>query len=285
MNEYKLLDSGDLEKLEQVGPYKIVRPALACLWPKSLAKSEWDKKDAYFKRTSSQQGSWFFSGKKLPQSWQMSSQNIKLNCQLTSFGHLGFFPEHHNLTGLCDEIKKAKKAKKDFSLLNLFAYTGFVSCLAASKGASVTHVDSSKTSLNWARDNAKLNNLNPLSIRFILDDVKAFVKREVKRKTYDAIVLDPPSYGRGAKSQVWQIEKDLLPLLFELKKIMSKDFSFLLLSSHTPGLSGEALKNILVAATGFERSLVKAGEMTVAHEKSSKLLPAGTFCLWQKKEV
>lgn len=276
-NTYILCDSGNFEKLEQIGPYRIIRPAAQAVWLPSRPAKEWQHVDAKFTRGKQGDGKWEFFNKKLPPVWEVDVGSIKLGIRLTDFGHIGIFPEHHHAQTLQRIIAGFTQQKKQFKLLNLFAYTGALSLLAAQWGAAVVHLDASKKSVTWARENAERNKMDALPIRWIVDDVKKFIAKEVRRgNTYDGIVLDPPSFGRGTNNEVWQIESDLLPLLHDLMKLRSKEFAFLQLSCHTPGYTPMVLKNIL--SSFFPDSKLHASEMAVEEHFSKRPLPSGVYC-------
>jgi 23S rRNA (cytosine1962-C5)-methyltransferase len=241
-NNYELLDSGDFQKLERFGKYVIFRPAPGAVWPK-VHKKIWKNAHAVFERYADGKGEWTHVDPVLPESWPLQIGEFELLLRRTSFGHIGIFPEQQKnwmrLGEICNQ-------NKDLKVLNLFAYTGGASMACALAGASVTHVDASKSTVQWAKENVEKNTGIEDKIRFIIEDVKSFRKRESRRGVkYNGIILDPPSFGRGTKNQIWKIEKDLNPLLSELKSIMSKNFKFLLLSSHSPGYSPISLENML----------------------------------------
>lgn len=283
--EYKLLDSGNFKKLESIGSFIIIRPALGAVWKPFLPDSEWNKADAVFERGSKGDGKWRFFKKNPPASFLLKIGSLSIQSKLTDFGHIGLFPEHHLCQDLCQSIEAFyKEHKRPFRLLNLFAYTGIASLLAASHGAEVVHVDASKTSVAWARENASLSGLEDKPVRWIVDDAMKFVSREVKRgSSYDGILLDPPSYGRGFENQIWKIEDHLLPLLDLLTKIMSDDFAYIKLSAHTAGYSPITLENVLLES--LEQKLknklnLHSYEMCIEESRSSgRRLPSGACAI------
>lgn len=282
-NTYQLIDSGNGLKLESLGGYLIKRPSAQAIW--SPFTDHWQKTKNLFKRTSSQTGEWKFE-QRPPKDLTLKFLDVQTKIKFTDFGHLGFFAEQqHNWQKMYNSLESAKEPK----VLNLFAYTGIASIACAQAGAQVTHVDASKTSVAWAAENAKLSG-NNLKIRWIIDDVKKFVAREVKRGSlYDAILLDPPTYGRGTKNEVWKIETDLLDLLYDLKKILKPEFKFLCLSSHSPGHSPLVLKNSAISV--FQNKALQQNnieydmdsyEMTIPHSEHVQTnLPSGSCC-WIK---
>ena len=272
--KYLLLDSGDQEKLEAVGPFRFIRPAPLALWPKRLSQEEWQKADAVFSRK--EKSGWSFK-KRLPDSWKMEINQLLLKATPTSFGHFGFFPEHFDLWE-----KLASQVQSGMSILNLFAYTGAATLFFAKKGASLCHLDASKTSVAWARENAALNHLEKAPIRWIVDDVFKFLKREVKRGVlYDGILLDPPSFGRGSKLEVFKIEKAIGPLLTLLEQLLSPKACFLAFSCHTPGFTPALLKNLLTPLVQKRGGQISTGELTVTAQDSWNL-PAGVYAIWEK---
>lgn len=263
---YTLLDSGHHRKLEKVGDYLLVRPCSQAVWNPTLDESEWHKADALFSREPANR----WKGK-IPASWQLSYENLLFKIVPTDFGHLGVFPEHALLWRWMKE-----RLKKGCSVLNLFAYTGGATLTAAAAGAQVCHVDASKTAVAWARENAALSQLDKAPIRWIVDDVVKFLQREVRRKSrYDAIILDPPTFGRGNKGEVFKIENDLPKILELCFSLLSDAPLFLILSSHTPGYTPLVLHHLLVQAS--HKGGVEQGEMVIPGPFD---LPSGSFARW-----
>lgn len=285
-SNYQLLDSGNFLKLEQVGPFRIVRPSPCAVWEPTLAKSEWQNTDAEFKRFADGNGEWSVNNSKIRESWVIDVDGIAFNLKLTAFGHLGIFAEQRkNWLQIREIIGSNLKKKSSLQVLNLFAYTGGSTLFAAAAGAEVTHLDASKSSVAWARENAKSSSLETKPIRWIIDDVQEFVKKEIRReKKYHGIILDPPSYGRGHQNQVWNIEKDLLPLLKDLQKLAADDFAFMLLSGHSPGYTAISLENQLRQTCAKVKGThhYDSGEMFIV-DKQGQPLPSGTYCLFQVK--
>ena len=289
---YKLLDSGNFRKLEQVGPFRVARPSAQAVWRPALPEAEWQRVDAEFHRFSGGNGKWTIHNKKVQQGWKIAVPQGQLKIQLTDFGHLGIFPEQEpNWRHLTEITAAAVEKSQEFKVLNLFAYTGGASLAAAKGGAHVAHVDASKTSVAWARDNAAACGLAERPIRWLVEDVTKFVEREVRRGTiYDGIILDPPSFGRGPKGQAWKIEDhlhDLLDLLAQIwRPVHSGDgaFGYFLLSAHSHGYTPLALQNLLQEAIKVKAGKLSwsHGEMTVS-DQSKRPLPSGAFtlCEWQ----
>lgn len=273
---YSLLDSGDGQKLEQVGPFLIVRPAPLALWPKTLSESEWAKADASFSRE--ENIGWRFKTR-LPEFWEVIAGGLTLKVELTSFGHFGFFPEH---LFLWEQL--AQKVSTGDSVLNLFAYTGAATAALAQKGASLCHLDASKTSVAWARENVFLNHLEKAPIRWIVDDVFKFLKREEKRGAqYDGIILDPPSFGRGKRQEVFKIETAIVPLLTLAEKLLKKNAKFLAFSCHTPGFTPQLLNNFLKPLCQKRGGKISSGELlTLPQNEAVYALPSGSYALWER---
>ena len=271
-DQYLLLDSGEEQKLEQIGPYRVVRQAAQAHWPKSLPEDEWQRVDAVHIRSKGGGGYWRFN-RNLPESWRITYRDQPFQVKLTDFGHIGLFPEQwENWRWLKERCGAATPA-----VLNLFGYTGGSSVAAARAGALVTHVDASKGIVTWGRENLAGENL---PIRWIVDDVGKYLARELRRGNhYQGIILDPPSYGRGPKGQVWKIETDLIPLLTELHKV-AKPMRFILLSCHTPGYSPLSLAALLQRVFGLPPADIHAGEMIVPIEGGNYCLPSGAFARW-----
>ncbi len=269
MREYQLLDSGDLLKLEKFGPYIIERPAAAAIWPKRNP-SLWEKKNASFSRE--EKKGWTFHSK-MPTFWNITMGHVIFKLTCTDFGHLGIFPEHTSFWDL--PLPKDRSIR----VLNLFAYTGGATLnFAAQPNIEVCHVDASKKSVAWARENAELSSLSQAKIRWIVDDARKFMEREIRRGSlYDVVILDPPSFGRGTQFETFQIEKDINPLLDLCKKILSPQPLFILFTCHTPGFTPIVMKQLLESHLGQG---AEGGEMKISSSTSFSL-PAGSFGLWQ----
>lgn len=268
--DYKLLDAGDFYKLEKVGKYIFHRPSPAAVWPASNVP-EYKNVDARYNRFENGKGQWVKNNKKLPSAFEIELLGLKVEMQLTSFGHLGLFFEQ-----LVNWERLIKYVREGDRVLNLFAYTGMSTLAAASQGADVVHLDASKTSVAWAKKNAELSGLADRKIRWLVDDVRKFVEREVRRQnTYDWIILDPPSFGRGSNNESWIIEKDLVGLLRNLSQLKSNSFKGILLSSHSPGYTGISLDNLLVYS-GFDEKYKISEDMMIFHAKYP--LPSGFGC-------
>ena len=276
ISDYQLLDAGDQLKLERLGPYRVIRQAAQAFWPKNLPPNIWREVDAVHHRSTSGGGHWEFL-RKLPASWQIRCGELVFKVKLTDFGHIGLFPEQReNWSWIRQQCGDGGPR-----VLNLFGYSGGSTLAAALAGAQVTHVDASKGVVTWARENLRLNGGEDLPVRWIVEDVAKYINREQTRgSTYQGLILDPPTYGRGPKGQTWRIETDLIPLLHGLKSLMERP-RFVLLSCHTPGYSPICLKNILYSVFGFPPVEMKAGEMVVPIGESP--LPSGTHVRWSSR--
>ena len=283
-NTYALLDSGNFQKLEQVGPYLLVRPAAQAVWRPRLADAEWQRADASFSRFSGGDGKWEVRNRKLPEAWTIVMPAVgELVIRLTDFGHLGIFPEQHsNWSRLAELVQERTQRQQETQVLNLFAYTGGSTLACARAGAAVAHLDASKTSVNWGRENAEQAGLKDKPVRWLVDDVQKFVAREVRRASkYHGIILDPPSFGRGPKGETWKIEEMLPPQLADLGQLLAPDFSFVLLSSHSAGYTPLALTNLLSEICPANTGQMSSGEMVVL-DSAGRALPSGASCLFVK---
>lgn len=275
---YSLLDSGDGKKLERFGPYTLARPAGQAIWRPALPIKDWDAADAIFTREG--EFRWI---RKITGDWVVEIAGIKLRLSSTDFGHLGVFPEQKELwKWIGKRIKEAKeKRASPLKVLNLFAYSGGATMAASLAGAEVCHLDASKGMVSWARENAELNSIQENPIRWIVDDVRKFLSREIRRKNYyDAIILDPPSFGKGSQGQVFKFERDLLPLLEQCRDVLSKNPEFILLSCHTPNISSEGLRNVLCQVMKKIPGKIEPGELLLQGGKDTLPLPNGTFARW-----
>jgi len=276
-DDYRLLDTGDEQKLEQVGPVRVVRQATQAHWPRALPTAQWDRVDAVHHRAKTGGGHWQHL-QPTGEQWVVRQGPLQFSVKLTDFGHIGLFPEQaDNWTWIEDTCR----ALGTPNVINLFGYTGGSTLAAARGGAAVTHVDASKGVVSWGRDNAALNDLDKAPIRWIVEDVSKYIERERKRgNRYQGLILDPPSFGRGPRGQVWKIESHLIPFFQQIAPLMAP-LSFVLLSCHTPGYSPISLANILHRVFGLPPGAIEAGEMTVPVADTDMVLPSGTFARWR----
>lgn len=270
-NDYELLDSGENMKLERFSDIIVARPETQALWQK-MRPELWEAAHAEF-AFHEKKGLWNIK-KTMPESWELSWNAARFLVRLTGFKHTGVFPEQSpNWQWITEKVSKLEKP----SVLNLFGYTGVASLVAAQAGAFVTHVDASKQSLDWANENARLSAIPENAIRWVLDDVLAYVKREVRRGTkYDGIILDPPAFGRGTKGEVWKIEEDFSQLLLVLKELLSeKPGSFFLVNGYAAGYAprsfAQTIENIFGEING------ECGELYIQESTSERVIPAGIY--------
>ena len=279
LSTYELLDSGGGRKLEQVGPYRLVRPASQALWAPSRPSEFWETAASCFQRGPSGSGGWHRKTHDLPSAWRLNYCGLPLHIRLTDFGHLGFFPEHGpHWQWLRQRIAAAKRPIK---LLNAFAYTGSSTLAAAAAGAEVVHLDAAEGIVAWARENARLAGLADAPIRWIVDDITKFLGREVRRgNRYDAIILDPPSFGRGPKGEVWKLTRDLSPLLALCRQVLSASPFAVVLSTHTPGITPLVLEYMLADALALDRRHLRSMEMLIPQAGGPGGLPSGAVARW-----
>ena len=280
VSTYRLLDSGHGRKLEQVGPFRLVRPASQALWPSSHPAEFWETAVACYQRGPSGSGNWSRKNHDLPATWTLTYCGLPLCIRPTDFGHLGFFAEHGpHWQWLREQIALAGRPVR---VLNAFAYTGGMTLAAAAGGAQVVHLDAAEGIVAWARENAQLARLADAPIRWIVDDVTKFLGREVRRgNRYDAIVLDPPSFGRGPKGEVWKLTRDLPPLLDLCRQVLSHSPVAVVLSTHTPGITPLVLENMLADVVGLERNRLCSTEMSIPQWGSPRGLPSGALVRWR----
>lgn len=266
--DYELLDSGDGRKLERFGRYVLARPCSQALWRPSRPQSDWERADASFDR---EDGNRWRGRANLPKEWEIASGGIRFRLGGTDFGHLGIFPEQRDQW---EWIRAACRASPGVKALNLFAYSGGSTLAAALGGAEVCHLDASKGMVEWARANAALNGLSDHPIRWIVDDAHKFMRREIRRgRRYDAVILDPPTFGRGAAGEMYKIERDLKETLSLVTQLLSETPRFVLFSSHTPGISPSVAANIL--AQLYPSATIESGEMLL--RGNSLNCPSGVF--------
>ena len=280
--DYEILDMADGEKLERWKDILLVRPDPQIIWKQKSFPVKWKDANARYVRSSTGGGNWEYK-KKVPEVWQVNYKNLTFNLKPMGFKHTGLFPEQAvNWDWM---INKIKMAKRPIKVLNLFAYTGgaTVACLAA--GASVCHVDSSKGMVSWAKENVNASGLQERPVRYMVDDVVKFVNREIRRgNTYDAIIMDPPSYGRGTNGEVWKFEENIEGLVELCSKILSDKPLFFLINSYTTGISSTVLANILeMHVQNKHKGLLDAGEVGLPMKNSDLILPCGIFGRWESK--
>ena len=276
--EYKILDMADGQKLEKWGDVILSRPDPQIIWKEKTYPEKWKNINATYHRSKTGGGAWEYN-KKMPQQWQIKYKELTFNIKPMGFKHTGLFPEQAvNWDWMIDKIKNAKR---EIKVLNLFAYTGGATVACSYAGASVCHVDSSKGMVAWAKENIIASGLEKRPVRYIVDDVVKFVNREIRRgNKYDAIIMDPPSYGRGANGEVWQFENNIYDLVELCTKVLSDNPLFFLINSYTTGISSKVLENIL-NLTIKNKGKVTSGEIGLPMENSNLVLPCGIFGRWE----
>ena len=278
--DYEVLDTSCGEKLERWGEYLLVRPDPQVIWNTPKTNPGRKKRNGHYHRSSKGGGEWEFFH--LPDEWNIHYKELTFRLKPFSFKHTGLFPEQAvNWDWFSSLIREAKRP---VSVLNLFAYTGGATLAAAKAGARVTHVDASKGMVTWAKENAAASGLGDAPIRWLVDDCVKFVEREIRRgNTYDAIIMDPPSYGRGPKGEIWKIEESIFPFIEQTAKILSKDAIFYLINSYTTGLQPAVLSYMIHTAIvpGFGGQ-VSADEIGLPVKANGLVLPCGASGRWQR---
>jgi 23S rRNA (cytosine1962-C5)-methyltransferase len=278
LSDYELLDSGGGKKLERFGRYVLSRPCAQAAWQPQKPESTWKKADATFDR---EEGNRWQNRNSLPEKWNIAVDGVTFKLSGTDFGHLGIFPEQRMLwRWIHNTLVKAaaKRPGQKLNVLNMFAYSGGSTLAAATAGAEVCHLDASRGMVNWARENAALNKLTDAPIRWMIDDAHKYLQRETRRdRRYDAIILDPPTFGRGQKGELYKIEEDLPETLSLCRSLLTKNPVFVLLSAHTPGYSPIVLQNILNQAMSGLRPEMNCGEMLLTGADHVFPLPSGAF--------
>lgn len=276
--DYEILECGDGMKKERWGEFILVRPDPQVIWP--LRSSGWGEFDAYYHRSKQGGGKWEYRTQ-LPESWKINYRDSTLKIRPTDFKHTGIFPEQAaNWDWFSDIIRKTKKSPK---VLNLFGYTGGATIAAANAGASVCHVDAAKGMVAWCRENAVLSGLQDAPIRTIVDDCTKFVEREIRRgNQYDGIIMDPPSYGRGKKGEIWQFDRDLWSFLQKCRKLLTPSPLFFLVNAYTTGVSPIVVGNLVRETLADLDGTVSSGEIGIPISGSLNALPCGLFARWQR---
>ena len=275
--DYELIDTGGGEKLERWGKYTLRRPDPQAIWPITGNEKSWKNVDAHYHRSSSGGGRWEYK-KQLPSKWTIKYGDLEFYIEPTGFKHTGLFPEQAVNWKWIE--KKIRGAGKKVSVLNLFAYTGGATVAAAHAGAEVCHVDASKGMVTRAKENMALSKLGDRPVRFIVDDVVKFVAREKRRgRRYDAVIMDPPSYGRGPNGEVWKIEDEIFGLITQCMDVLTDEPLFFIINSYTTGLSDVVTRNMLVKC--LPGGKVESGVLALPQKDSDILLPCGTTSRWQ----
>ena len=276
--DYEILDMANGEKLERWGNVYLIRPDPQIIWKNKSFSEKWNCANARYYRSSTGGGNWKYN-KKVPDNWQIKYRELTFNIKPMGFKHTGLFPEQAvNWDWM---ISKIKNAKRDIKVLNLFAYTGGATVACSYAGASVCHVDSSKGMTIWAKENIASSGLADRPVRFIVDDVVKFVNREIRRgNKYDAIIMDPPSYGRGTNGEVWKFEENIADLVELCTKVLSDNPLFFLINSYTTGISSTVLENIL-RLNIKKNGKFTHGEVGLPMTNSKLILPCGIYGRWE----
>ena len=280
--DYELLDSGEGQKLERFGKYIFSRPESQAMWSKSLPKSDWENVHADFQPTGEESGGHWSFKKKVEERWQMKYGDLKFWAMTTPGRHLGVFPEvaaHWDF--MADSVRKANSQP---NILNLFGYTGLASLAAAEAGAKVTHVDASKKSVSWARENQELSGLSEKPIRWIVEDAVKYVQREAKRGVkYDGIILDPPKFGRGPKGEVWEVYKSLPNLLEMCRSCLSNNPLFVIVTIYAVRASAIHVAQAMDEMMKKYKGEVDSGELVTREKSANRLLSQAVYARWSAK--
>ena len=278
-NDYEVIDCSKGEKLERWGSYLLVRPDPQVIWDTPRTDDGWTHRNGHYHRSKKGGGEWEFF--QLPKQWQIHYQSLTFNLKPFSFKHTGLFPEQAaNWDWFSEKIRNAKRPIK---VLNLFAYTGGATLAAAEAGANVTHVDASKGMVAWAKENAASSGLSDKPIRWIVDDCRKFVEREIRRGSlYDAVIMDPPSYGRGPGGEVWKLEDSVYGLVELCAGVLTESPLFFGVNSYTTGLSPSVMAYILGVTVGrrYSGGQVSADEIGLSVEETGFVLPCGATAIW-----
>lgn len=276
--DYEVIDTSNGEKLERWGKYELIRPDPQVVWDTPRTIKGWKKPNAHYHRSNKGGGDWEFFD--LPEQWSISYRDLTFNLKPFKFKHTGVFPEQAVNWDWCAD--KIKKAGRPIKVLNLFAYTGGATISAAAAGAHVTHVDASKGMVTWAKENAASSGLSDAPIRWLVDDCVKFVEREIRRgNTYDAIIMDPPSYGRGPKGEIWKIEESLHPLVKLCTQLLSDEPLFYLISLYTTGFAPGVLSYMLGTEMKSFGGNITADEIGLPVSSNGLILPCGSTGRWE----
>ena len=277
-SQYEFLDAGAGRKLERFGQWVLSRPCAQAVWSPQQPDL-WRQADASFSREHG--AHWEFRSPRIRDGWRCELGGIEFLLKPTDFGHVGIFPEHLLGWNLVRESIRAAAPRK-LSILNLFAYSGGATLACAKAGAEVCHLDASKKMTDWARENAAVNHLEEAPIRWIVDDVTKFLKREIRRgRRYDGIILDPPSFGRGTSQELFQIDQCMLELLALCRDVLAETPSFVMLTCHTPGYTPLVLEHL--AAQSFPKGEIRTGEMVLPAADGILAVPSGAYAFWKGK--
>ena len=279
--DYEILDMANGEKLERWGSTILIRPDPQIIWKEKTFPKKWEEVDARYARSKSGGGEWNYYNK-IPQNWTVKYKDLTFALKPMGFKHTGLFPEQ--AVNWDFMISKIKNANREIKVLNLFAYTGGATVACLSAGASVCHVDSSKGMCEMAKENVTLSGLRDKPVRFLIDDVFKFVNREIRRgNKYDAIIMDPPSYGRGKNGEVWKFEDNIEDLIELCTKVLSDKPLFFLVNSYTTGISSQVIENVLrMKLPKNINGKFSNGEVGLPMTNSNEILPCGIFARWEE---
>lgn len=285
--DYALLDSGAGRKLERYGKFIVDRPEPQAMWKQRLEPGAWLRSHAQFKAGEDEDGDggrWRFD-KPLPESWPVQVLGATVLCRLMNFRHLGLFPEQMpHWQWMLDQIERVQGEAP--RVLNLFAYTGAASLIAARAGAEVTHLDASRKAITWAKQNQAASKLGEAPVRWILDDARKFVTREVRRKrTYHVVLVDPPKFGRGPDNEVWDVFRDLAPLLRDCAELLAPGHAALVLTTYAIRASALAMHNLVQEALAQRPGTLESGELAVIEESAGRLLPTSLYARWMADDA
>jgi 23S rRNA (cytosine1962-C5)-methyltransferase len=284
--DYQLVDCGDGMKQERWGDVTLVRPDPQIIWPRhgQAPGARWEKWDGFYHRSDTGGGKWEYR-RTLPEHWKISYAPLDLTFKIrpTSFKHTGLFPEQAvNWDWFSQKITAARRAGREVNVLNLFGYTGAATVAAAKAGASVCHVDAAEGMVKWCKENAALSGLADAPIRYITDDCLKFARREIKRgRRYDAVIMDPPTYGRGSTGELWKLEDHLWNLLLECRALLSEQPLFFLINAYTARLSPTVVANLLGELLHGRGGSIVAGEIGLPIQRDGKVLPCGIYGRWE----
>lgn len=283
--EYTLLDASCGERLEKWGNQILIRPDPQIIWKTKKENPKWNESDAIYHRSNKGGGYWEKINKNIPDSWTISYGDLKFGIKMMNFKHTGVFPEQAVNWDLFKRIISSQKQK--MNILNLFAYTGGATLACASAGAKVCHVDASKGMVSWARENAKLSKLDYTPIRWIVDDCEKFVTREIKRQSkYEGIIMDPPSYGRGPKGEIWKIEDNIFDFIILCESALSDNAQFFVINSYSTGLSPSVMEYLLATILKKKRGgFLYSDEIGIPAKHSGLVIPSGATAIWSKEKL
>ena len=278
--DWGLIDCGNGQKLERYGPFKVARPEPQAMW--APASDDWDADATFIPGSDEEGGGRWVQHRQVPRRWELSRGAVRFHASLTPFRHLGFFPDMApQWDWMRGKIQDGRAA--DAELLNLFGYTGVGTLLLSEAGGRLVHVDASKKSVEYGKENARLSGMEDRPIRWIVDDAGKFTAREVRRgRRYDGLLLDPPKFGRGPEGEVWRLEENLAPLLADCRRLLDADSRFLVLTVYAVRMSALAIGELVRQTLGDLGGTVEVGEMAVREEARGLLLPTAIFARWSK---